>query len=175
MMEPLLFYGLACFILAFSLGVLFSKNPIFSAFCLAAAMVGLAGVFFGLGAYFISAVQLAVYAGAVMVLFVIVLMIFDIQKESTRKSEQGISRLFKITLVGIILGIITGGITLSGVFSFESKAINDPASMASTKALAIGLFDNYLLEFEVLGVLLLAIAVGVVSVSRIKGGTHAKS
>ena len=74
MISAPLFYGFSVFIIFFALSVLMSKNPIVSALSLAAAMVGVAGVFFALGAHFIAAVQVAVYAGAVMVLFVIVLM-----------------------------------------------------------------------------------------------------
>lgn len=173
MISAALFYGLSVFIVFFALSVLFASNPIVSALSLAAAMVGVAGVFFALGAHFIAAVQVAVYAGAVMVLFVIVLMLFDLKKEESISSS--LMRFLKISVVGAILGLLTGAITLSGFDSNSQIFIQDPASISPTKKLATLLFDKYLLAFEVLGVLLLVIAIGVVSVSRIKGGTHAKS
>jgi NADH-quinone oxidoreductase subunit J len=173
MISAPLFYGFSVFIIFFALSVLMSKNPIVSALSLAAAMVGVAGVFFALGAHFIAAVQVAVYAGAVMVLFVIVLMLFDIKKEDSISSVY--MRFMKISVVGVILGLLTGTITLSGFDSNTQIFNQDPSSVAPTKKLASLLFDQYLFAFEVLGVLLLVIAIGVVSVSRIKGGTHAKS
>ncbi len=173
MISAALFYGFSAFIIFFALAVLSASNPIVSALSLAAAMIGVAGVFFALGAHFIAAVQLAVYAGAVMVLFVIVLMLFDLKKEESMSSS--LMRFLKISVVGAILGLLTGAITLSGFDSNSQMFIQDTASITPTKKLATLLFSKYLFAFEVLGVLLLVIAIGVVSVSRIKGGTHAKS
>ncbi len=173
MISAAVFYGFSAFVIFFSLAVLFSANPIVSALSLAAAMVGVAGVFFALGAHFIAAVQVAVYAGAVMVLFVIVLMLFDLKKEES--VSLAYIRFLKIAVVGTILGLLSGAITLSGLDSSTAILAADPASITPTKKLAVLLFDKYLFAFEILGVLLLVIAIGVVSVSRIKGGTHAKS
>jgi NADH-quinone oxidoreductase subunit J len=173
MISAPLFYGFSTFIVFFALLVLLSANPIVAALALAAAMVGVAGVFFALGAHFIAAVQVTVYAGAVMVLFVIVLMLFDLKKEEIVSSS--IVRFFKISVVGLILGLITGAVTMSGFDGSTQIFVQNPADVTPTKKLAVLLFDKYLFAFEVLGVLLLVIAIGVVSVSRIKGGTHAKS
>lgn len=172
MISAPLFFGLAVFVTFFSLMVLLSKNPIVSALSLATSMIGLAGGFFALGAHFIAAVQITVYAGAVMVLFVIVLMLFDIKKEEANESYM---RFLKIAVVGTVLGLLTGTITLSGFDSTTQVFVQDPSSVTPTKKIATLLFDKYLFAFEVLGILLLVIAIGVVSVSRIKGGTHAKS
>ncbi len=173
MISAPLFYGFSFFIIFFSLLVLLSANPIVAALSLAAAMVGVAGVFFALGAHFIAAVQVTVYAGAVMVLFVIVLMLFDLKRDESVSSA--LSRFLKIAVVGLILGLITGAVAMSGFDSSLQIFVHDPASITPTKKLATLLFEKYLFAFEVLGVLLLVIAIGVVSVSRIKGGTHAKS
>lgn len=173
MISAPLFYGFSVFIIFFSLLVLLSANPIVAALSLAAAMVGVAGVFFALGAHFVAAVQVTVYAGAVMVLFVIVLMLFDLKKEEMVSSS--LMRFLKISVVGLILGLLTGAVTMSGFDSNTQMFVQDPASVTPTKKLATLLFDKYLFAFEVLGILLLVIAIGVVSVSRIKGGTHAKS
>jgi len=79
--TPTMFYLMSAIVVAFSVLVIVLPNPIYSALSLAGSMVGLAFVFFLLEAYFIAAVQLIVYAGAVMVLFVMVLMLFDLKKE----------------------------------------------------------------------------------------------
>lgn len=173
MISAPLFYGFAVFVVFFAVNVLLSRNPIVSALSLAASMVGLAGLFFALGAHFVAAVQVTVYAGAVMVLFVIVLMLFDLKKEE--HTANSIIRFLRISVVGVILGLLSGAISLSGFDSNTQVFVQDPASITPTKKLAMLLFDKYLFAFEVLGILLLVIAIGVVSVSRIKGGTHAKS
>ena len=174
MINAPLFYGFSVFVVFFSTCVLFARNPIISALSLATSMVGLAGIFFALGAYFIAAVQIAVYAGAVMVLFVMVIMLFDLKKE-IKESSGTLMRFFKLLVVGVILGFFSGIITLSGLESSTKTYVSDPASVSSTKDLAHVLFDHYLFAFEVLGILLLVVAIGVVSVSRIQGGTHAQS
>lgn len=173
MISPGLFYGFSVFILFFSLAVLIAPNAIVSALSLAAAMVGVAGLFFALGSHFIAAVQVAVYAGAVMVLFVMVLMLFDLKKEEPVKASY--FRFLKISVVGLVMGLLAGTVTLSGFDSNTQITATDTVSAIPTKKLAVVLFDKYLFAFELLGILLLVIAIGVVSVSRIKGGTHAKS
>ena len=75
-MELVIFYVFACITLFAGLGVLLHPNPIMCALHLVAAMIGIAGLFFNLKAPFIAAVQIMVYAGAVMVLFLFVVMIF---------------------------------------------------------------------------------------------------
>src|SRR6186997_2126812 len=79
--EAIGFYSLAFFLLFFAFKVITVPNPIHSALYLVLTMIGLAGVFFNLGAQFIAGVQMIVYAGAVMVLFVMVLMLFDLRAE----------------------------------------------------------------------------------------------
>lgn len=173
MISAALFYGFSVFIIFFALTVLFAPNPIISSLALAATMVGMACFFFALNAYFIAAVQVAVYAGAVTVLFVMVLMLFDLKKEHQTKIEM--VRFLKFSVIGVLLGFLTGTITLSGFDSSTQISLYDASSVVGTKKVATLLFTKYLFAFEVLGVLLLVIAIGVVSVSRIKGGTHAKS
>lgn len=172
--HPLVFYPLALFICVMALNVLLASNPIFSALYLVMSMVGLGVMFMVMGAYFLGGVQLAVYAGAVTVLFVMVLMLFDLQKNTNAVAKGALSRLVKVSSVGVFIGLITGALSLTtykgGGMEFEDAA----ASMAQTKVLARALFSEYIVAFEILGVLLLVIAIGVVSVSRIKGGTHAR-
>src|SRR5882757_4699339 len=71
--------------LAFALGVVFMRNPVSSAMCLVVSFVGLASVFFLLDAYFIGIIQVLVYAGAVMVLFLFIIMLLDLKAERRRR------------------------------------------------------------------------------------------
>ena len=141
-------------------------------------MIGVAAIFVTLDAYFLAGVQLIVYAGAVMVLFVMVLMLFDLKHEIQAFSRGRLTGAIKIASVGILAGLIVGAVTMG--FKPAASATSAADSVASavvvdtTKALSENLFIKNILGFEVLGVMLLVIAVGTVALSRSKGGTHAR-
>ena len=111
--SSVLFYILSTAIVISALSVILSRNPVHSALSLVITMVSLAFVFFLLKATFIAGVQLIVYAGAVMVLFVMVLMLFDLKKEHEIFTAGPFSRFLKISMVGWFCGLIIGGIYMS--------------------------------------------------------------
>ena len=84
-MPPLLFYLLAAITLGFGLMVVTARNPVSSALALASCFVGLAALFVSLDAYFIGTIQILVYAGAVMVLFLFIIMLLDIKAEEGKQ------------------------------------------------------------------------------------------
>ena len=100
MVTPILFYALAFLIIFFALGVLLSPNPIFSSLYLAGTMITLSAVYYMLQVPFIAAVQLIVYAGAVMILFVMVLMMFDLKNEKQIFAKGFFSNLLKLGSAG---------------------------------------------------------------------------
>lgn len=169
--DAVVFWILAALAVASSLTVVMVKNPIYSALSLVMTMVGIAALFVTLGAYFIAGVQLIVYAGAVMVLFVMVLMLFDLKHETQAFTQGKISGAVKIGAVGMLAGLIVGAILMSAGLSQPTQGLAD---IDNSKALGKILFSQYLFGFEVLGVLLLIVAVGTVALSRSRGGTHAK-
>ena len=177
-LHDFLFYFLATFALMCAIGVIVSQNPIFCSLFLAATMVGISGIFVTLDAWFVAGVQLIVYAGAVMVLFVMVLMLFDLKHEIEAFSRGLISGVLKLVTAGVILGLILGSVMMSAEAIFNPDPV--PLTGASgapldvTRALANTLFTKYLFGFEVIGFLLLVIAIGAVALSRIAGGTHAE-
>ena len=167
------FYLLSFLIVVFAYNTITATNPIHSALYLAVTMVNLGFMFFGLNAPFIGGVQLVVYAGAVMVLFVMVLMLFDLKSEVRAFSRGLFSGFLKIASAGFLCGILSFAIFMStDVLSIAQKGA--AGSMTESSELARLLFSRYLFAFEALGLLLLLVAVGAVAVSRIKGGTHAK-
>jgi NADH-quinone oxidoreductase subunit J len=171
--DSILFWILALVTLASALTVILVANPIYSALSLVMTMVGISALFVTLGAYFIAGVQLIVYAGAVMVLFVMVLMLFDLRHELQAFTHGKFSGAVKIGAVGMLAGLIVGAILMSS--GGDSVAMATPVVEGDqTKVLGKILFSQYLFGFEALGVLLLVIAVGAVALSRSKGGTHAK-
>lgn len=173
-LSTLLFLVLSFLIVVFSAAVVILPNPIYAALSLAVTMISLGFMYFLLQAYFIAGVQLIVYAGAVMVLFVMVLMLFDLRKEIAAFSGSKFAGLLKI-LCGLFF---SGALVLAirqGVIALNvSPGEPTPAEQIEmVKSLAMRLFTQYVLAFEALGVLLLVVAVGVVAVARSRGGTHA--
>ena len=84
-MSPILFYLFAALTIVFGIGVVVNRNPVASALCLVVSFLGLASLFVGLDAFFIAVVQVLVYAGAVMVLFLFIIMLLDLKAEARRK------------------------------------------------------------------------------------------
>lgn len=171
MTSSVLFYLLSIISIVFALGVLFNPNPIYSALYLVLTMIGMSFMFFNLEAYFIGGVQLIVYAGAVTVLFVMVLMMFDLKKEKQAFTKGLFSSLLKYFSAGALLFMISGASLMSMGLMSQKPVSNDPIT---TKQLSALLFTDYFFAFEVLGVILLVVAIGAVTISRIRGGTHAK-
>jgi NADH-quinone oxidoreductase subunit J len=173
--STVIFYVLTLVIITGAAAVLLLPNPIYSALSLAVTMIGLGFMYMQLEAYFIASVQLIVYAGAVMVLFVMVLMLFDLESEQELMSRGAMSKFLKIICGVIFTGIISWAIKIS-VFALPKATPlqSTEDQMANVKRLAIKLFTQYLFAFELLGILLLVIAIGVVAISRTRGGTHAR-
>jgi NADH-quinone oxidoreductase subunit J len=170
-----LFYVLGAISLFCGFGVILSRNPLYSALYLVATMVSISGIFVTLNAYFIAGVQLIVYAGAVMVLFVMVLMLFDLKQEAKVFSRGAISNVLKLASAGVLLGmlLIFIGYTFSADPGFKPLSEDPTKVMETTRTLSTAIFTRYIFGFEAIGVLLLIIAIGAVTLSRIAGGTHA--
>lgn len=171
--ESFLFWFLSIITVVSALGVLLATSPVYSALSLCMTMVGVSALFFTLNAYFLAGVQLIVYAGAVMVLFVMVLMLFDLKQELKAFTSGRFTGAIKIASIGLLTGLVCGTIFL---FKNTHETVVAVATQEAdgTKLLGKLLFTKYLFGFEALGVLLLVVAVGTVSLARSKGGTHAK-
>lgn len=172
--DAFLFWFLAIVTVASAIVVVSVPNPIFSALSLAMTMVGVAALFVTLSAYFMAGVQLIVYAGAVMVLFVMVIMLFDLKKELQAFVQGKVTGFVKLASAGLFGGLVLGAILMSSATLISSEQPLPPAGLDNTKTLSGLLFSQYLFGFEALGVLLLVVAVGAVALARSKGGTHVK-
>jgi NADH-quinone oxidoreductase subunit J len=171
MWEAIGFWSLAFYLVYFAYKTITVPNPIHSALYLVLTMIGIAAEFFNLGAQFIAGVQMIVYAGAVMVLFVMVLMLFDLKAELRSFSRGLFSGMFKVMAAAMLAGLAIGATNTS------TALLETPSEVKGidvTRQLGILLYTKYLYAFEALGILLLVVAVGVVAVSRMKGGTHAQ-
>jgi len=162
-MQDALFYIFGFLTLVFGFLVIanpFSRNPVTSAMFLVLTIVSLAGLFVLLHAFFLAAVQVLVYAGAVMVLFLFVIMLLDLKAEERRK----------IKVLGIVGGLASVGailvIFLSSLLSAPLGAGESPTLAGGTVQLGKLLFTQYLLPFEIVSVILLVAMVGVVLLSK---------
>jgi NADH-quinone oxidoreductase subunit J len=139
----------------------FSTNPVTSAMFLVLTIACLAGLFVLLHAFFLAAVQILVYAGAVMVLFLFVIMLLDLPAEERRKVRKTAIGLGLIS-VGTILAIALRCVLQSSPLSTGVA----PVLEGSTVPLGRLLFSDYLLPFEIISILLLVAMVGVILLSK---------
>ena len=158
--DSFLLYLFSFLLLLTSFKVISCRNPARGALYLALSMILLAFIFFLLSAPFLAGLQLIIYAGAVMVLFVMVLMLFDLKKESETFSKSSFKSLIPIFLFGFFASLIS-------LMSFSSLPKIIDTEFLSAKQIALNLFNNYVLIFELMGLLLLVVAIAVVALAKL--------
>jgi NADH-quinone oxidoreductase subunit J len=164
MATDILFYVFAFLTLACGTLVVanpFSRNPVTSAMFLVLTIISMAGLFVLLHAFFLAAVQVLVYAGAVMVLFLFVIMLLDLKNEERRRIKI-FSLVAGLVSVGAILCIFTQALAAAQ----PGKNQPAPTTEGATAPLGKLLFTNYLLPFEIVSLLLLVAMVGVILLSK---------
>ena len=163
-MSPILFWIFAVLMLVFGGLVVLNRNPVASALSLVGSFLCLAVLFVGLDAYFIGVIQVLVYAGAVMVLFLFIIMLLDLRAETRRK----INVVAYVGAIAVAIGFVA---ELAFVLDrFPLGRTGFPALAAGThddvRHLGMTLFTTHNLPFQVIGVLLLVATIGVVVLSR---------
>jgi NADH-quinone oxidoreductase subunit J len=167
-MSPILFYLFAALTLVFGIAVVANRNPVASALCLVVSFLGLAALFVGLDAYFIAVIQVLVYAGAVMVLFLFIIMLLDLKAEQRRKIKLpayvggGFVAVAFVAQLWLVLQKFQAGqkpfppLTLA----YGQTSVDDVRNVGTT------LFSIYNLPFQVIGALILVATIGVVVLSK---------
>lgn len=162
-MSPVLFNLLAIFTVVCALGVVLNKNTVNAAMCLLLTLVGVAALFVGLQAYLLAFILLLVYAGAVVALFLFIIMLLD-----TRGDERT-----RVPNLPLIARGVAGLLIAAGIVSFYAHGrlpapdlATVPALGASLKLYAYQLFTTYLLPVELIGFLLLIAMLGVIVLSK---------
>ena len=138
----------------------FSRNPVTSAMFLVLTIICMSGLFVLLKAFFLAAVQILVYAGAVIVLFLFVIMLMDVKEEERRRFQKFGTFLGVAAITGLA-GIMINTVRRSGVG--ESLVASGEGE---TKELGQMLFTDYVLPFEIISVLLLVAMVGCILLSE---------
>ena len=163
-MSPILFWIFTALMLAFGISVVLNRDPVASALSLVASFLCLSALFVGLDAFFIGVIQILVYAGAVMVLFLFIIMLLDLKAEKRRHFN-------RLTLVGG--GAVAAGFVFELLHVLNSFSIGkNPfpplgvARLDDVRQVGITLFTQFNLPFQTVGVLVLVASVGVIVLSR---------
>ena len=163
-MSPILFWIFTALMLAFGTSVVLNRDPVASALCLVASFLCLSALFVGLDAFFIGVIQILVYAGAVMVLFLFIIMLLDLKAEKRRHFN-------RLSLVGG--GAVAAGFVFELLHVLNSFSIGkNPfpplgvARLDDVRQVGITLFTQFNLPFQTVGVLVLVASVGVIVLSR---------
>jgi NADH-quinone oxidoreductase subunit J len=161
-MDAILFYVFAAIAVLSALVVIGQRNPIHSAFALIVTLCSMSMIFGLLGSPFIAALQVIVYAGAIMVLFLFVLMLLNVKSEEDSPAKGG------RTLRGVALGLVTLLVLQAGavLLRFEPGPAK-PGFDASTRGMAAVLFSpHFLYVFEATSILILAALVGAIALAK---------
>ncbi|MEC7487421.1 MAG: NADH-quinone oxidoreductase subunit J [Verrucomicrobiota bacterium] len=174
-MLDILFYILSAFTLIAALLMVMSPNAVNGAMCMIAAFVGTAALFILLEAYFLAILQVLVYAGAVMVLFLFIIMLLNVEEIELSKRKSMRSNLLAVLSFIIVSGLVI--FAFSGDYLPEPEllpvAANPDGSLVSkipfttsSKSFGYSLFSKYMLPFQVTGFLLLSGMIGVIVISK---------
>ena len=183
-MPSYLFWLFSVIMLAGGAAVIAFRNPVASALSVVACFVGLAGLFIGLSAFFVGVIQILVYTGAVMVLFLFIIMLLDLKDEEKSAKPlvpiaAGIALVaaFTMQLIGVLSRSPDTTAPALDAQTFTAAAAGFPASSKIATNLLSGklpdvhligrtLFTQYNLPLQILGVLLLVATIGVVVISK---------
>lgn len=162
MITSLLFILFAGMAVGCALAVVTQRNPLYCAISLIGVFISLASLYLTLAAPFIAAVQIIVYAGAIMVLVVFVIMLLNVETADRRPT-----RLTYLVPGAIVLGIV---LIAEVMFVLYSVPFSPTPLLASdvglTRQIGVGLFTKYLLPFEITSILLLMAIVGAMTLAR---------
>jgi NADH-quinone oxidoreductase subunit J len=168
-MHPLAFYIFAGLALAFSVMTVLRRNPVSSAFSLVMVFFAFAGIYASLDAHLIAALQILVYAGAIMVLFIFVIMLLSTDAPSldlarTPSWMKALAALIALAIFGVATTVFRAlpGVTTPGPHTVDAVK----AAGGNTQVLSELMFSEYVLPVELTSVLLLAGIVGAVAIAK---------
>src|SRR3954453_6259355 len=163
MVSTAIFFLFAGLAIASALSTVYHKNPLYSAISLVGVFVALSCIYISLAAPFIAAVQVLIYAGAIMVLVVFVIRLLNLDE------DRPLDRLWYLYALGAGLGVILLVQTFFvfyAVMRAPKQAVNEAETAGRTLTLGAAMYTKYLLPVEIVGVLLLMAIIGGVILSR---------
>ncbi|MCB0271492.1 MAG: NADH-quinone oxidoreductase subunit J [Bdellovibrionales bacterium] len=156
-----LFYTFSGLAILFSLGVVFARNPIYSGLSLVTTLFFVSGIFVLLHAPFIGVLQILVYTGAIMVLFLYVMMLLNIQEEQIVGTRKHLMKWMHLPLIVVIFFIFK---SLILVPTFSDIPVDE--KFGSVFNVGESLLGSYVLVFEIASIVLLAAMIGVVVLTK---------
>jgi len=166
-MSGIIFYLLSACILVSAILVVTRKNPVYSALFLVVTIVSIAGIFILAGAEFLAVVQIFVYAGGVMVLYVFLIMLINLRKPELKKRQihnQWLVVVFVCFLLGLeICMLLIPSLVQPSDSGEAARALQD---FSNTKEVGKKLYTDFLLPFEVASVLLVVAMIGAVLLGK---------
>ena len=168
-MITVLFYVFAAISVGGALGVVMSKNPVGSLLSMVATLGSMAAIFVLLEAHFLAAIQVIVYAGAIMVLFLFVIMLLNLGHDYQKDLKGGVFALLSFATVGVMAGFLARQLGGSGLAEGGPGAAAIDAAMAEhgvVGAIAQPLYTTYVVPFEITGILLLVAIVGALVLAK---------
>ena len=172
MVELLVFLVAGAICLGGALGVVLNRNPVHAALSLVATLFGIAVLFVAQEANFLAAVQIIVYAGAIVVLFLFVLMLLGVDQAEDLSIEPLSGQRIAAVVLGVgvlglsLLALASTGGEVTGARPLESAANRVTEGIADIDQLGESLFTDYLFAFEITSILLVIAIVGAVVLSR---------
>lgn len=162
-MKEVFFWLFSALAIACALGVVFKKNPVVSAVFLMGNMFALACLFLLLDMHFIAVIQVLVYAGAVMVLFSFIIMLLNLPEEELPSLALGGTRVW-----GIVFGAVALLFLAGRFFPIKEGFAPTPEGFGGIRSIAVPLFREYALAFELTSLVLLIGIVGAVLLAKRK-------
>ncbi|GDX10418.1 NADH dehydrogenase [Verrucomicrobiota bacterium] len=166
-MNPLLFGLFAFLMLAFGVSVVVNRNPVASALSLVVSFLCLAALYVGLDAYLIASVQVVVYAGAVMVLFLFIIMLLDLKEEQRRKFNKlavGGGALVALVFAAQVIGVLAK--FPKGNQPFPTLKLPPGETLNDIQKVGDAMFSQHVLPLQIVGVLILVATIGVIVISK---------
>ncbi len=163
MLQSILFYILAVFLVGSSIVMITRTNPIATALWLVVAFVALAGLFALQGAGILAAIQILVYAGGILVLIVFVIMLLNLRKRDLTLLSPHMLPLTAALVAAILFVLLTGWVVLSSGGSMSGDA---KVNLVTIHTIASTLFTEYLFPFEILSLLLMSAITGALVLTR---------
>ena len=169
-LEKALFIIFGVLALASALNILLQRNPLYGALSLIGTLLSLSALYLTVRAQFIAAVQIVVYAGAIMVLFIFVIMLLNVPKDQPQIEKQKGLRYLAIPFAGLLIAEMFYVIRLVPARTLPpAPTENVEQAVGTTWSIGTALFTDYLLPFEVTSVLILMAVVGAMVLARREG------
>ena len=167
--EKVLFIVFAVIAIASALNILLQRSPLYSALSLIGTLLSLSALYLTVHAQFIAAVQIVVYAGAIMVLFIFVIMLLNVPKDQPQLEKQKGLRYLAIPFAGLMIAEMFYVLRPIRLTALPIQPGNAEQAVGTTWSIGTALFTDYLLPFEVTSVLILMALVGAMVLARREG------